>query len=91
MTIDGYKLLPIGVKPLSSDELEMTLYEGRNRQIRKMCETVGLQVRRLRRVAIGELTIGALPIGKWRELTDGEVAYLFGTQEHPTASKPSNN
>jgi 23S rRNA pseudouridine2605 synthase len=79
MVIDGYSLLPIGVSPISADELELTLHEGRNRQIRKMCAEVGLTVRRLRRIAIGELRLGRLPLGKWRELTADEVAYLSGS------------
>ena len=76
MVLDGYTLLPVGVRTLAEDTLEMTLYEGRNRQIRRMCEAVGLKVVRLCRVAIGELTLGKLPLGKWRELTDAEVQYL---------------
>ena len=85
MELDGYRLLPIGVRPLSRDVLELTLYEGRNRQIRRMCDAVGLRVRQLRRVAIGELTLGELPLGKWRELTEDEIKYLF------TASKTERN
>lgn len=76
MTLDGYVLQPVTVIPLSSDTLEMHLYEGRNRQIRRMCEAVGLRVKLLRRVAIGELTLGDLPTGKWRELSKKEVDYL---------------
>ena len=79
MTLDGYVLLPVTVNRLSEDTLEMHLYEGRNRQIRRLCEAVALRVRRLRRVAIGSLTLGDLPIGRWRELTADEVAYLKGT------------
>ena len=85
MELDGYRLLPIGVRPFSRDVLELTLYEGRNRQIRRMCDAVGLRVRQLRRVAIGELTLGELPLGKWRELTEDEIKYLF------TASKTERN
>lgn len=77
MELDGYKLLPVGIKPISENTLEMTLYEGRNRQIRRMCEAVGLKVTRLCRVAIGELMLSPLPLGKWRYLTEDEVAYLF--------------
>ncbi len=77
MEIDGYRLRPVGIHPLSQDTLEMTLYEGRNRQIRRMCEKVQLKVKQLRRVAIGDLHLGALPVGKWRVLTEQEVAYLF--------------
>ena len=76
MKLDGYILQPVGVKVLSADTLEMHLYEGRNRQIRRMCEAVGLRVKRLCRVAIGSITLGDLPVGKWRELTAEEVAYL---------------
>ena len=77
MVIDGYRLMPVKVKRLAPDVLEMTLFEGRNRQIRKMCEAVGLRVLSLQRVAIGKLRLGTLPLGKWRELTTEEVAYLF--------------
>ena len=80
MELDGYRLQPIGVKPLSPDTLKLTLFEGRNRQIRRMCEAVGLKVTRLCRVAIGDLKLATLPMGKWRELTDTEVAYLYGKQ-----------
>lgn len=78
MEIDGYRLLPIGVRRISENMLELTLHEGRNRQIRKMCDAVGLTVRRLKRIAIGKVTLGELPLGKWRELTDEEVRYLSG-------------
>ena len=81
MELDGYRLLPIGVHPLSRDVLELTLYEGRNRQIRRMCDAVGLRVRQLRRVAIGKLTLGDLPLGKWRELTEDEVQYLMNASQ----------
>lgn len=80
MVLDGYRLLPVGVRSLGTDKLEMTLYEGRNRQIRRMCDAVGLRVKRLRRVAIGTLTLGDLPVGAWRDLTNDEVAYLYGKQ-----------
>ncbi len=77
MELDGYRLLPIGVRVLAPDRLELTLYEGRNRQIRRMCEAVGLRVKELRRVAIGEVLLGDLPLGKWRALTEDELSYLF--------------
>ena len=76
MELDGYKLLPIGVRTLSPDSLELTLHEGRNRQIRRMCEAVGLRVKRLRRVAIGALALD-VPPAKWRALTDEELHYLY--------------
>ncbi len=82
MTIDGYDILPVKTTKISSSPnetiLEMALFEGRNRQIRKMCAAVSLSVLRLQRIAIGELTLGSLPQGKWRRLTDAELAYLRG-------------
>ncbi len=85
MTIDGYKILPVKTQqiwysktPAEHTILEMTLYEGRNRQIRKMCDAVGLNVRCLSRVAIGTLRLGSLPVGKWRRLNKKEIAYLKG-------------
>ena len=60
--------------------LEITLTEGRNRQVRRMIEAVGSKVLKLVRTAIGPLQIGDLPIGKWRELTAEEVKELAGTR-----------
>ena len=60
--------------------LEMTLTEGRNRQVRRMLEAVGSKVLKLVRIAIGPVRIGDLPIGKWRALTRAEVAALSGTR-----------
>ena len=82
MELDGYALQPVKIRRLSEDTIEMHLYEGRNRQIRRMCEAVGLRVSRLRRVAIGTLLLGELPLGKWRHLTDEEVAYLKNPSEY---------
>ena len=81
MIIDGYKITPVTVAITESDEsgtvLKMTLQEGRNRQIRKMCEQVGLTVKRLSRVSIGNLKLNNLPVGKWRYLNAEEVEYLY--------------
>ena len=81
LIIDGYKIKPVEVTVGESDEsgtvLKMTLTEGRNRQIRKMCEQAGLTVKRLSRVSIGNLKLDGLPVGKWRYLTDEEVDYLY--------------
>ena len=77
MELDGYRLLPVGVKVIANNVLEMELYEGRNRQIRRMCQAVGLKIRQLTRIRIGQLELGELPLGKWRYLTDDEVAYLY--------------
>lgn len=80
LTIDGYKILPVKVtiikKSPSSTTLEMTLFEGRNRQIRKMCAISELKITRLTRVAIGNITLGSLEPGKWRFLEDFEIEYL---------------
>ena len=82
MDIDGYKIRPVGVHIVSvkngNTSAIFTLHEGRNRQIRKMCEKCSLTVMRLTRIAIGSLKLGDLEKGKWRELTSAEVDYLYG-------------
>ena len=82
MDIDGYKIRPVGVHIVSvkngNTSAIFTLHEGRNRQIRKMCEKCSLTVMRLTRIAIGSLKLGDLEKGKWRELTRAEVDYLYG-------------
>lgn len=84
MELDGYPLQPIGIQTLSDSLLELTLYEGRNRQIRRMCELAGIRITRLSRVAIGRIRMGDLAPGRWRSLTDEEIQYLKGapTPEH---------
>ena len=81
LEIDGYKIKPVEVNIMSEDEsgtvMKMTLFEGRNRQIRKMCEAAGLTVKRLSRVSIGNLKLDGLPVGKWRYLEQSEVDYLY--------------
>jgi pseudouridine synthase len=59
-------------------KLSITLREGRNRQVRKMCAAIGHPVRSLRRVRMGSLSLGRLRTGEWRELTEGEVRRLRG-------------
>lgn len=80
MVIDGRKTAPARVRVLTEEKgrvvLEIILYEGRNRQIRNMCEQLGLEVARLRRIAMGSVRLGMLPPGKWRELTAEEVRRL---------------
>ncbi|MBR2011170.1 MAG: rRNA pseudouridine synthase [Clostridia bacterium] len=80
--LDGYRTLPVQVEVIGSEgndtRLRFSLYEGRNRQIRRMCEEVGLRILRLTRVAIGELKLGNLKEGTYRHLTAAEVAYLRG-------------
>ena len=81
VVIDGRPTAPCEVDPLVEEDarvvLRVVLQEGRNRQIRKMCEAVGLEVTRLKRTAVGSLTLGMLPQGKWRELTEQEVRSLI--------------
>jgi len=67
--------------------LELTITEGRNRQVRRMIEAVGSKVLKLVRTAIGPVRIGELPIGKWRELTAEEVAKLSGKGARNTTLK----
>jgi 23S rRNA pseudouridine2605 synthase len=80
LVIDGYKIQPVEVeiikKEPSQATLKMTLYEGRNRQIRKMCALCKLPLKSLTRVALGKITLGNLPLGKWRYLTPDEISYL---------------
>ena len=79
--LDGRMTAPCDVTVLTAEEnrtvLEFVLHEGRNRQIRRMCEAVDLEVIRLKRIAVGSLKLGMLPVGKWRELTDNEVQKLM--------------
>lgn len=79
--IDDRMTAPAEVRVLTKEEgrvvLEIILYEGRNRQIRKMCEALGLEVARLKRTAVGSVKLGMLPQGKWRELKDEEVHKLM--------------
>lgn len=72
LEIDGKKLLRAKVEWINDNQLRFVLREGRNRQIRKMCEAVGLKVLQLKRVRIGGINLGKLPIGKWRYLQENE-------------------
>lgn len=82
--MDGYTTRPAKVRLLSREGgnslLSFELYEGRNRQIRRMCEEVRLPVLALTRVAIGNLILGDLPVGHYRVLTKKETDYLKGTE-----------
>ena len=77
IVLDGKKTLPATVVVMTNEPgrvvLQMTIKEGRNRQIRRMCEAVGLEVARLRRTSIGPLKLGMLKPGTWRDLTAEEL------------------
>ncbi len=78
--LDGRPIRRPDVKLLWADERKakylVTIHEGRNRQVRRMCEAAGMHVTRLRRIREGKLQLGDLPLGKWRYLTEEEVKYL---------------
>ena len=78
--LDGKLTLPATVLVLDKQEgravLQITIHEGRNRQVRRMCEAVGLEVARLKRISIGPLKLGMLQPGQWRELKPSELAAL---------------
>ena len=80
MIIDDYEILPVNCEIITRKEnytvIRMELYEGRNRQIRKMCEQTSLEIQKLQRVAIGNIKLGDLSPGKWRHLTKTQVDYL---------------
>lgn len=81
MEIDGRMTAPADAHIIEKQEnrvvLEVVIYEGRNRQIRKMCEALGLEVARLKRTSIGSIKLGMLPQGKWRYLSEDEVHKLM--------------
>jgi len=72
LRLDGVELRPAKVSWQNEDQLRFVLREGRKRQIRRMCELVGLRVVGLKRVRIGRIVLGALPLGQWRYLHQGE-------------------
>ena len=80
MEIDGYSIRPATVVTIDRDEisakLRLTIHEGRNRQIRRMCEAVGLEVIRLKRSAEGPVKLGMLQPGEYRELKKSEISAL---------------
>lgn len=79
--IDGYTTAPALVNVVSEEVdrtvIEITIYEGKNRQIRKMCEELGLEIARLKRISIGGISLKGLPIGKWRKLNYKDIEKLY--------------
>lgn len=84
--IDGRVTAPCDVTVLTEEEnrvvLEFVLHEGRNRQIRKMCESQGLEVSRLKRISIGPIKLGMLKQGDYRELSEQDVKKLLRSAGH---------
>lgn len=80
ITLDGYRIAPPEIQLVRADGdkavLNITIHEGRNRQVRRMCAKAGMQVKRLVRIQEGDLQLGALPLGKWRYLTNEEIKEL---------------
>ena len=80
ITLDGYTIRPPKVKLIRAEgskaKFQITIHEGRNRQVRRMCEAAGMTCTRLRRIKEGNLALGNLPLGKWRYLTESEVEAL---------------
>lgn len=80
--LDGYMIRPPKVQLISAQEnrgiIEVTIHEGRNRQVRRMCKNAGMDVQKLRRISEGDLLLGDLQSGSWRYLTEREVEQLRG-------------
>ena len=80
IVLDGYAIRPpkVQVVKIQKDQAEflVTIHEGRNRQVRRMCQAAGMRCTRLVRIREGSLTLGDLPRGKWRYLTEAEVNAL---------------
>lgn len=81
ITLDGYTIRPPQVRLEKAEgtkaRFQITIHEGRNRQVRRMCQAAGMEVTRLRRIREGSLSLGTLPVGKWRHLTPDEVQRLI--------------
>ena len=74
--LDGYRIRAPKLRIVKPGLIEITIHEGRNRQVRRMCEAAGMHVTRLRRIREGSLSLGDLAPGKWRYLTEAEVTAL---------------
>ncbi len=86
IVLDGSPIATPSVRLLRQGEektaYEVTIHEGRNHQVRRMCEAAGLRVLRLRRVKEGALSLGTLPVGRWRFLTEAEISLLKEETAH---------
>jgi 23S rRNA pseudouridine2605 synthase/23S rRNA pseudouridine2604 synthase len=74
--LNGEKTLPTKVKKVGPAKIQITLKEGKNRQVRRICQKVGYPVKTLKRIRIKGLRLGDLPLGRWRHLTKREVSLL---------------
>lgn len=81
VSLDGYTIRPPQVRLVKAEGektlIRITIHEGRNRQVRRMCEIAGMKVNRLKRIAEGSLRLGDLPLGKWRYLSERELSELY--------------
>lgn len=82
--LDGEPIRPAAVEEISASDrsavLHITIHEGKNRQIRRMCRNVGLEVHQLKRIQEGSIKLGDLNPGKWRYLTDTEIKEIKGSE-----------
>ena len=80
IVLDGYRIKAPRVRCVKAQGdkalLEITIHEGRNRQVRRMCDAAGMHVTRLKRVGEGAISLGDLPLGAWRYLTETEITHL---------------
>ncbi len=78
--LDGEKIAPVGVELITRNEtnsvVQFTLSEGKNREIRRICEKVGVEIKKLKRIALGPLRLGDMKSGEYRELTSAELRAL---------------
>lgn len=85
---DGYITKPCDVTVAVNEPnrvvLMITIYEGKNRQIRRMCEALGVELIRLKRTAVGDVRLGMLPQGKWRDLSETEIRSLYSYAKRET-------
>jgi 23S rRNA pseudouridine2605 synthase len=85
--LDDGRTAPASVRAVRADVLELTIHEGRKRQVRRMCDAVGHPVVALRRVRFGPLALGDLPLGGHRKLTGAEVERLRAASTSPRARR----
>lgn len=90
LELDGKPLKPAKIKQLNNEQLQFILREGKKRQIRRMCEAVGLHVTGLKRVRVGELRLGKLAEGEWRFVKAEEFKHRAASKAGSSSQKKSN-